>query len=388
MAISLLESENGNLSVTLYTSWEQLDSAEWDAMVPPQNFYLSGAYLSALNETLQDCLQFRYLVFRNSDQQPVAVAAVQVLDLNDQLKDKNDGSRFRNMLIRMLRLRLLICGNVFCCGESGFAHTDEITGDQGIAELSRALRKLSSHRKWGGGIVLLKEFWPDSLAVSESLEAYKFHGFNIDVNMVMAVSPAWKSFEDYLAEMVTKFRTKAKKVFKSSAPLEVVDMSTDSIATYRIHIDELYHAVVDSASFKLGELNADTFERLKRGLGQQFRLTGYFAKDELIGFSTAFMLDNAVDCNYVGLRYELNQQYDLYQRMLYDFVKVAITERKSEIRFGRTAEEIKSGIGALPVQMKLYAKHRNPLINIMLKPFISSIEPSEYNLRRPFKLNT
>ena len=53
----------------------------------------------------------------------------------------------------------------------------------------------------------------------------------------------------------------------------------------------------------------------------------------------------------------------------------------------RTAEEIKSSLGAEPVDMKLYAKHKNSVSNKLIKPFLESISPSEFELRKPFKAN-
>ena len=71
--------------------------------------------------------------------------------------------------------------------------------------------------------------------------------------------------------------------------------------------------------------------------------------------------------------------------MLYDFVDKAIRRKLKFVKIGRTAEEIKSGVGAEPVEMKFYAKHRNKVTNAILRPFIQNLKPSEFNLRRPFK---
>jgi hypothetical protein len=71
--------------------------------------------------------------------------------------------------------------------------------------------------------------------------------------------------------------------------------------------------------------------------------------------------------------------------MLYDFVELAIAKNVTELRLGRTAEEIKSCLGAQPTNMKLYIKLRNTVSNKLIKPIIESISPSEFELRKPFK---
>ena len=107
----------------------------------------------------------------------------------------------------------------------------------------------------------------------------------------------------------------------------------------------------------------------------------------MVGFSSCFHFNNVVDANYVGIDYNYNKDYAVYQRMLYDFVELSICLNANELRLGRTAELIKSSMGALPVNMKLYVKHRNSISNKLLGPFVSSINPSKFELRSPFKAN-
>ncbi|MFB1002918.1 MAG: hypothetical protein QMC70_02095, partial [Bacteroidia bacterium] len=106
---------------------------------------------------------------------------------------------------------------------------------------------------------------------------------------------------------------------------------------------------------------------------------------KLIGFSTATMFNDVFDGNFIGLDYDYNQDYAVYQRMLYDFVKQGINSGMQYVKIGRTAEEIKSGVGAQPVEMKFYAKHRNKVTNALLRPFIQNLKPSKFDQRRPFK---
>ncbi len=124
---------------------------------------------------------------------------------------------------------------------------------------------------------------------------------------------------------------------------------------------------------------------MKRALSDQFYFRGYYIEQRLIGFSTATAFDDVLDGNFIGLDYDFNKEYSVYQRILYDFVEHAIKIDAKYLKIGRTAEEIKSGIGALPVEMVFYAKHRNKITNAVLKPFVSNLKPSEYNLRKPFK---
>ena len=145
--------------------------------------------------------------------------------------------------------------------------------------------------------------------------------------MIVHLKPEWKSFADYLGAMNSKFRTKAKQVMKKSAALEIIDFTTKTLPDYVDQIHDLYNELVSKANFTFGKLNGQTLANMKATLDEHFLFKGYFLDGKLIGFSTATSFDHVLDGNYIGLDYEFNQRYCLYQRMLYDFVEFAIEKR-------------------------------------------------------------
>jgi len=232
---------------------------------------------------------------------------------------------------------------------------------------------------------MIKEFWPASFEAISYLKEKGCLEINIDVNMVLTLKEEWTQFDDYLDAMNSKFRTKAKQVLQKSSRIEIRKFTEETILIHLQEIDEMYNTIVDKANFSFGRLNATTLLLVKKALGDDFYFNGYFMNNKLIGFSTATHFDNVLDGNFIGLDYNFNQEFAMYQRMLYDFVEHALQVKAKYVRIGRTAEEIKSGIGALPVEMKFYAKHRNKIKNALLKPFVNKLEPSNFELRKPFK---
>lgn len=380
------------MNLVFYDSAGLIPENHWEQVVASKNIYLTLPYLKALEQAQPGEMQFRYILFYDTTQEPVAAAAVQILQLEQSELIKyetfcNLGDQIKNKLLSKLDFRLMVCGNVFCCGENGFAHTDALPARDAYQELSAALNRLRQAEKADGPVsmVLLKEFWPESFAHSDALKTSGFRDFCIDVNMILPIHSGWKTMDDYLASMTTKFRTKAKGVFKKSAEIRSVDFSKEDISRYRSEIEELYHSVVEKADFKFGELNGQAFYNFKARLGDRFMCRGYFLGEKLVGFSTAFYSDGYMDANYVGLDYEFNHSHAIYQRMLYDFVELAIQKGMKRLCLGRTAEEIKSCLGAEPTDMKLYLRHRNTISNTLLSPVIASISPSEFVVRKPFR---
>ncbi len=82
---------------------------------------------------------------------------------------------------------------------------------------------------------------------------------------------------------------------------------------------------------------------------------------------------------------KINKELELYQNILYDYVKEAIDNNLQQLTLGRTASEIKSTVGAEAHQLTCYIRHRNPLSNHLIKPIIDSIKTSDWIPRNPFK---
>ncbi len=381
-----------DLRTTFYDTVDLIPEEHWNPLVGEKNIYLSLPYLKALEDSLKSQVSFHYVLFYNNQLHSVAIAYVQVLNFVDSGNKYSDelcvlGDKIRHKILGNIDIKVMICGNAFTCGENGFMFSNALSPREAYSNLSNALYKLRRSESLDGQVsmVLMKEFWPEHFNQVEILKKNGYRDFMIDVNMVMEIHPSWKNMDNYLDSMVSKFRTKARQVYRKSEAIEVRSMDAGQIDVYADAIVVLYKNVLSKAEFKFGELKSETFSYLKQQLRDKYIFKGYFLEDELIGFSTAYHYDGVLDANYVGINYDYNQSKALYQRMLYDHVAEAIALKVSSLRLGRTAELIKSSLGAHPVDMKLFIKHKNVVSNQIIKPIIDSISPSEYELRRPFK---
>ncbi|MBW1297297.1 hypothetical protein [Aquimarina litoralis] len=380
-----------SLQYSIFTSTIDIPVNDWNAINTKNNLFLTLDYLYTLEKTLSKTIGFRYILFYRKNE-PVGIAVNQLIKFNTQdLKFQEFPCRvsdtIKNTIMRSMDVKVLICGNLFSCGEHGFIYSNKITAKEAFENLSDALREIRKTEKSDKpSFILLKEFWPSSFAKSDYIKKQDFREFSIDVNMVLEIHDNWETFDDYLSSMKTKFRTRTKKSFKKSEELIIKDLNAEEIDDYKNTIDTLYLSVIDKADFKIGKLDARTFKNLKETLKDSFVFKGYFLKDILVGFTSAFVLKDAVEANHIGIDYSFNKSHSIYQRMLYEYVDLAISRRVRELRLGRTAEIIKSSVGAKPVEMKLYARHGNSISNQLIKPLIELISPSEYEIRNPFKL--
>ena len=378
---------------TFYRSYKDIPKSDWNTINNSGNSYLTITYLSVIEDALKKSIDFWYILFYKN-KKPVGIAYTQLIKINpSQLKNQKLPCKLsdslKNFFIKNIEVKTLVCGNLFACGENGFIFESSITNDEALRYLDLALKDIRkiTHPEDKPSFILLKEFWKnDNSETSKNLKKLDYRDFEVDVNMVLSIKPSWKSFEDYLADLRTKFRTRVKKTFEKSYAVVIKDLSYQEIKTYSKTIDELYISVIENADFKFGNLNADTFIGLKEKLKDRFIFKAFFLNEIMVGFSTAFLFNNTLEANHIGLNYQLNKTHHLYQRMLYDYVEMAIRFQVDELILGRTAETIKSSLGAEPVPMKLFVKHGNSISNTLLKPLVDFITPNDYELRNPFKV--
>ena len=75
----------------------------------------------------------------------------------------------------------------------------------------------------------------------------------------------------------------------------------------------------------------------------------------------------------------------IYLRLLHAGIADAIAMGCSEISYGRTALEPKAALGARPQPFGILVRHRQPVLNKMIKRLLTGIEHEEAPERSPFK---
>lgn len=375
-----------------FTSALEIPNADWNAIHRNRNVFLSLPYLEALQSGMQESMKFFYAISYDASGKPLLIASFQLVRFVDKRKKYTEylckfSYHVTKKLSDALNVNVLVCGNVFSDGENGLLWDASLNPQDAMDEAEAIVQLFKNQEKVEdeASMVLFKEFWPHSSAFSDRLKEHKYRDFRIDVNMVLKLHPSWTDFDAYLSSMKTKFRTRAKSTLKRSESLELRLLSSDEIRSYADRIEILFGNVLEKSDFSVGVLNAITFASLQERLPEHFFFYGAFNGTNLVGFCSAVLNDAVLEANFVGLDYEANSNLSVYQRFLLHYVELGLKSKVHEVHFGRTAELMKSQIGALPTDMHLYIKHRKSVPNLLLKPIIQSIAPSEFELRPPFK---
>jgi len=282
---------------------------------------------------------------------------------------------------------VLVCGHTHISGNHGFIYSPNISHKEAFHALADACYQIRRAEKLRGGIdlQLIKDFYEDEFEKSAYLEVFKYRQFKVDPNMILKIRPDWHSFEDYTNAMNSKYRKKVLSIVKQGNALERRSLTAKEIAFNFDKIQALYMNVANKAKVRINHFDTSYLVQLKLNLKDNFELTAYYIADELVGFTTMIYWGNKAEAHAIGMNYDLNNQYAIYQNMLYDDVKMAIEHQKKQLILGRTAMEMKSNIGAEPAEMCCYVRHSGPLLNRAFKPVFSYIKQTDWTQRSPFK---
>ncbi|MGB2273566.1 MAG: hypothetical protein ACPH2K_04265 [Flavicella sp.] len=365
---------------------------DWRNATSNSSLYLSYNYLCGYQDGMSNTTDFRYVLIYDVRGNAVVAFVFQRLrfSLRELLQQRITSKALifiSSLIASEKEISILMCGNLFVSGETGYAHHTSVTKKDAlflIGELIKSPRRLLIFNT-SFSFIVFKEFWPSSSDVFSVLRNFNYQKFAIDNNMLLAIHSEWNRFEDYLNSMKTKYRTRAKNVLKKSSEIKSLNLNSEQIQKFLPTIKVLYENVIEKSDYSLGTLSVDTFVKFKRELKEKFVFSGYFLENTLVGFSTAFVDQQFVDANFIGVDYNFVKSHKLYQRILYDFVSFSIDNQTKVLRLGRTAETIKSGVGASPISMYLFAKHSGCLKYYLLRIVLKYVKPENPQIRKPFK---
>ncbi|MFC4268182.1 peptidogalycan biosysnthesis protein [Polaribacter marinivivus] len=386
-------SSNSNTAL-FFSSIDEISNEIWTQLECENNLYFHRDFLKSI-EINHSEINFYYIVLVDNSNKPIALASIQIVDFYlDTVKTNFEDfiRKIKNLLRKLYilpnkkALKLLISGNTFVSGEHGIFITHNQDKKQVIKNLAKAiLHFVNSNNSINIDAFLLKDFVNESLFITDELKNYNYHPFSVEPNMILEINEDWISFEDYLNAIKTKFRVKAKKALQLSKDIIIKEVNDHNIENKLPQMTSLYKKVVNNADFNLSHFNLESYKTLKSAFGEKYILKTYELDGKIVGFMSGMINQNSLDAHFVGLDYSLNRQYAIYQRMLYDYIQIAIAKKIKTLNFGRTASEIKSSVGAKPQDLTMYLRHKKGITNKIVKLFLQYIQPSPFRQHFPFK---
>ncbi|REC76053.1 8-amino-7-oxononanoate synthase [Chryseobacterium elymi] len=373
-------------NIKIYTSVSHLP-LQWNAVIGNRNIMLSKEYFHVLESSRPDNMECYYAAFFYNDNL-IGGALFQYLNFqNHATFQKNEvWCSIRNFFARKFSKDVMILGNNMLTGQNGFYFdTAKITFEQVISLLNRAVQKMQKEiRKTS--LIIYKDYHFNFVNYFQGKNHQSYFRFSVQPNMMLTLKDSWTVYEDYLNDFSKKYRTRARSARKKFENIEKLELNLNDIQKHQDEMNILYQNVAENAPFNTFFLAENHFECMKKNINENFKVFGYYLDQKLIGFYTLILNNQDIDTYFLGYDKEIQKERQLYLNMLLDMVEFAISNRFKRIIFGRTALEIKSTIGAEPVEIFGLIKHNNSLLNqFMGKIFLSLNPKAEWVQRKPFK---
>jgi hypothetical protein len=358
---------------------------------------LSTAYLKALETAPPNNITLYYIgVFNNEDLVGIALVERVQLYLKDMFRQSSPSAIktfFRDMVSSVLKGNILVVGNLTHTGQHGMAfNNNEINPRDYLETILKAVSALKDKIKRESGktirAILLKDYFlKDEIHKAKDVfQSYNLNLVKVQPNMVLEIKPNWLKMEDYIKNLNKKYRIRYKRARTKFNSIERRELDIEDVKQNANLLHQLYLNVSNNAKFNTFVLPENHFYSLKKDLDQNFKVYGYFLENQLIGFYTLILNNDVLETYFLGYDSEHQYQNQLYLNMLYDMLDFAIENRFSNLVYARTAMEIKSSIGAKPIDMVMYMKHTNSLLNELLKGVFNFMKPNQkWEERHPFK---
>ena len=375
------------LKTITYSNVDDIAPETWKQLGCTGNVYFSPAFLKSF-EISNPRIDFKYIVVIQHNK-AVALGLIQTIELSIDVILKN--IKIANWLKKVINfffcnsiIKIMFHGNIFLSGEHGLFINQNFNKKAAVGEIAKAINAIAKKTKHLHAI-FIKDFLKESLSITNHFKDYGFSSMYVEPNMILTLDDNWKTFEDYKAGLKSKYRIKVNKADSTSKNLIARVFSESDFATYKDQLQQLYENTIANANFNAQVLNLNTYIHLRKIYKEDFIVTAYFLEDKLVGFLSALANNDHLDAHFIGLDYTLNKAHAIYPRILNDYVRIGIEKQVSHINLGRTASEIKTTIGAYPVNLTCYIKHKRPLVNEIVKFFIKRVQLKEFKQHEPFK---
>ena len=367
-------------------SIDYLDQAHWNKVTGHDSVFLSPRYLRVLEEAGPENLRQCYaLIF--DEKEPVAAVAAQCVTVSlSRLRKKASG----NGRLDRLEEKMLVCGNLLSWGMHGISFAPNVDQEALWPAVAEAVYRLRRVDKLFGdtAFVMVKDITDSHAPAAAALSRFSYRELETEPNMVLDISPQWKSYDDYLANLTSKYRKQAKQIEKevTAAGCTVEEIKSDEVARRAEELHALYLQTHKNARLRLVTLPAAFQPTLARQLGDDLRFSILRKDDQLLGFVNTVKDGETAVGYYIGFDRKTNADVPIYFRLLQSVVGHAIALGCKRLSLGRTALEPKARLGARPAPMRVWIRHRIPMLNVIVHGLLHALDDhDEAPERNPFK---
>lgn len=234
----------------------------------------------------------------------------------------------------------------------------------------------------GASFMLVQNFAQKGGPAGEELARRGFAAVPIPPTAVVDI--VYDSFDDYLGAMRAQYRRRAQKTLKQSSSLKMEHLR--DFAGEADELARLWRSIYDRAREVRREILPPAFFRKVSDVPEASVLVARREDGSIAAF--ALLLDDERWLSFIQCGFEATAGRDegAYFRLLYEIIRLGIEAGYEQVDLGITTLTPKLDVGAVPVPLFAWLKHRNPVLQRIIRAVAQGqLSPTEVAARRVFK---
>ena len=342
-------------------------------------------YYEIVEDTINP--EFTYYYFGLRDEFG-AIAAIQPFFVLDQDLLLGISQRLKPLIAnvrriwpRFMLLRTLMVG--CAAGEGHIEGGDELSRCRHMEILAREITRHARALK--AALIVLKEFPAD---YRQTLACFLSHGFARLPSLPMTqLNIDYGSFDEYMA-LALKSGTRAKLRRKFRATGQAMPIGMQVVTEVSSIIDELYPLylqVYHRSKLHFEKLTKAYFCELGLRMPDKVRFFVWRQSGKIVAFTLCMIEGQAIYAEYIGLDYSVALDLHLYHYAVRDMINWGIANGFKWFRSSALNYDPKLQMRHRLDPIDLYVRHRSPVLNAILKPFLPLLDPTrQYPVLRKF----
>lgn len=280
---------------------------------------------------------------------------------------------FRKFFPGIFKLKVLICG--YPMGQCRIG----IKGDAALI-IKAILKRVSSiAKKKKVSVIAFKDLDQSYEHISKTLTDAGFYKFYSLPNTELHID--FDSFDKYLSSLSRVSRDGLKRKFKKADSMAKIEFETSGKLN-ESELDDVYGLYLQTtakAETQFETVPKEFFANVSKNMGHQAKYYLWRINKKIVAFALCFINSERFIDFYLGFDYAISYEYNLYYVRVRDLIKWCIENKIPVYEMGYTGYEPKRRMGFAMVPLFAYAKHRNPVINILFKVMCEFLKPENFH---------
>ena len=329
----------------VFETIHDVDPQVWDALLNGRSITFSHAFWKIIEESRLNDFHYRYVLFRDEDDQPVALATFYVVTTDIAIFSPPWLRRWLESVRRVFpgffKLRMLECGTPIILNSPPIVLHPDIDASEIVDQLHDVLKIYA--RKNGIFLVILRDFEQSESHWDLNFKKLGYHWVLGLPNTYLNIY--WNSVDEYRAALKSYYRSKINNHLRKNAELGV---RHDVIEDFSGISDELcrqWHVVHERANeFQREVLTSDFYRELSLRLDGRAKIIRFFRGDIFVGHALLLHDNDTLRWLYFGRSEPVNDSLYLY--VIQSVIQTGIDLKVRRIEMGLTTYPIKLDVGA------------------------------------------